>query len=190
MKQKRTLNKEEKTYQQYHHQKKYQNPSKQIIKKKHIDEYKPSGNLYKRMKQKDGRIIDYCEPIDSCIPSDKWRIYIFEGDNELKDPYLLYDKPFYLFGQDAKQVDFLLSHSSIDNQRAIIQFRKQRNKIAKTEKIVPYIIDLHSHEGTLLNGKKINADVYIELLSGDQLSFGKSSLSYLVVNESYHLNQL
>ena len=191
MNSKRPLNKEyfsKESKQNYYQQKEYKQKKQQISKpKKHIDEYKPSGNLYKNMKRKDGRILNYCEPIDSYQPEEKWRIYVFEGDKEIQTPILLHDKPFYVFGQDEKQVDCLLSHETIDNQHAIVQFRKRMNKKQNKEEIIPYLIDLHSHEGTFLNGKKIKEDTFIELLSGDQISFGKCNLLYMILNENMKL---
>ena len=45
----------------------------------------------------------------------------------------------------------------------------------------PYIIDLESSNGTLLNGDKIVASRYVEIQNGDVLKFGYSEREYVVV---------
>ena len=47
----------------------------------------------------------------------------------------------------------------------------------------PYIIDLDSANGTLLNGEKIEPRRYYELKEKDCLNFGNSTRDYVVINE-------
>ena len=47
----------------------------------------------------------------------------------------------------------------------------------------PYIIDLQSANGTLLNNERIEAQRYIELREGDCLKFGESTREYILLVE-------
>ena len=47
----------------------------------------------------------------------------------------------------------------------------------------PYIMDLESTNGTYLNGKRIEPSRYYELREGDELRFGYSTRSYILLNE-------
>ena len=47
----------------------------------------------------------------------------------------------------------------------------------------PYIMDLESTNGTYLNGKKIESSRYYELREGDELRFGYSTRTYILLNE-------
>lgn len=44
-------------------------------------------------------------------------------------------------------------------------------------------MDLESTNGTYLNGKKIEASRYYELREGDELRFGYSTRTYILLNE-------
>ncbi len=47
----------------------------------------------------------------------------------------------------------------------------------------PYVIDLQSANGTFLNGKKIDASRYYELLPKDMLKVGQSSREYVLLHD-------
>ena len=47
----------------------------------------------------------------------------------------------------------------------------------------PYIIDLGSSNGTLLNGEKIEPRRYYELFEKDMCKFGFSTRDYVLMNE-------
>jgi smad nuclear-interacting protein 1 len=53
----------------------------------------------------------------------------------------------------------------------------------KGRRIRPYIIDLESANGTLVNGKKIEAKRYVELFEKDVLKFGFSSREYVLLHD-------
>lgn len=50
--------------------------------------------------------------------------------------------------------------------------------------VKPYIIDLESINGTHLNGEKVEAARYYELLHQDVIKFGLSSREYVIMNEA------
>ncbi len=45
----------------------------------------------------------------------------------------------------------------------------------------PYIIDLESANGTMVNGDKISASRYIELRDKDMIQFGLSTREYVLM---------
>lgn len=55
--------------------------------------------------------------------------------------------------------------------------------------VKPYIMDLESTNGTLLNGEKIEPSRYYELLSNDVIRFGLSERDYLVFQVPQSINQ-
>jgi smad nuclear-interacting protein 1 len=66
----------------------------------------------------------------------------------------------------------------------VIQFRyisKTDEYGTKTGKVKPYLIDLDSANGTKLNGKKIAASRYVELIHDDVVAFGESEREYVVM---------
>lgn len=58
-----------------------------------------------------------------------------------------------------------------------------RDDGTKARRIMPYIIDLGSGNGTFLNEKKIEPQRYIELQEKDMLKFGFSTREYVVMKE-------
>ncbi|BFU24676.1 FHA domain containing protein, putative [Entamoeba histolytica HM-1:IMSS-B] len=142
-----------------------------------IDDYKPSGNLYKGIKTKDGRKINYIEPNDAKLPTESWRFYCFKGDEEIEHPFVMNNRSFYIFGTDKENVDIVLRHPTNEPQHAVVQFRYHNNEI------LPYIIDLNSKEGVYLNKNRIKENVYIELRNGDVLMFGHSTREYVLLKE-------
>lgn len=58
-----------------------------------------------------------------------------------------------------------------------------RDDGTKARRIMPYIIDLGSGNGTFLNDEKIEPQRYIELKEKDMLKFGFSTREYVVMKE-------
>lgn len=50
----------------------------------------------------------------------------------------------------------------------------------------PYIMDLGSTNGTWLNGERVEAAHYYELLESDMLRFGNSSREYVLLHDQSH----
>lgn len=90
-------------------------------------------------------------------------------------------------GKDERVCDILCENTSISRQHAVIQFRKRyKLKIdgEYEEKIKPYIMDLVSTNGTFLNGERVEAERYYELIDRDMVKFGHSEREYVFVNSS------
>ena len=47
----------------------------------------------------------------------------------------------------------------------------------------PFLLDLDSTNGTLLNGKEVEGRRYIELMTGDTVRFGTSERDYVLLRE-------
>lgn len=110
-------------------------------------------------------------------------MYIFKK-KDLLDTVYLYQRSVWLLGRDIKITDIPLEHPSISKQHAVIQFRyiTASNEYGdKTSKVKPYLIDLESTKGTTLNGNKIEASRYVELVDQDVVRFGDSEREYVMM---------
>ncbi|KAK3677310.1 hypothetical protein LTR78_002848 [Recurvomyces mirabilis] len=142
--------------------------------------FKPTGLLAKEANTIAGTttVLKYHEPPEARKPPSKeqWRMYIFKG-KDLLDTIYLHQKSVWLCGRDQKITDLLLEHPSISKQHAVIQFRyiTSTNEFGdRSSKVKPYLIDLDSANGTILNGEKVGGSRYMELLDGDVVKFGES----------------
>ena len=142
-----------------------------------------TGNVYR------GVVMKFSEPADARKPTKKWRLYVFKGDQELAVLHISRQSA-YLVGRDEKVADIKALHPSLSKQHAVIQFRmRPRRGVSAVETMVdgaqydvlPYIMDLESTNGTLLNGKKIAAACYVELRARDKINFGNSSRDYVLL---------
>ena len=78
------------------------------------------------------------------------------------------------------------NHPSCSRQHAVLQYRCIPGKGAdgqKIKRVLPYIIDLESSNGTFLNNKKIEPKRYHELREKDVLKFGFSSREYVLLHD-------
>lgn len=90
----------------------------------------------------------------------------------------------WLFGRESAVVDFLIEHPSCSKQHAVIQFRYVEKRGEFGEKmgaVKPYLLDLESANGTVVNGEKVPDRRYVELKSGDSVGFGESSREYVIL---------
>ena len=84
-------------------------------------------------------------------------------------------------------MDFLIEHPSCSKQHAVLQFRyvegKSRGEFGdKTGGgVKPYLLDLESANGTVVNGERVPDRRYVELKSGDSVGFGESSREYVIL---------
>jgi smad nuclear-interacting protein 1 len=79
-----------------------------------------------------------------------------------------------------------VDHSSCSKQHAVIQFRQVtvKNKFGDMSKVIqPYIVDLDSTNGTMLNGEKVEARRYTEIRSEDMVQFGESTREYIFIKD-------
>lgn len=149
--------------------------------------FKPTGLLAKEANTVAGTttVLKYHEPAEARKPPAKqqWRMYVFR-DKDLLDTIYLYQRSCWLMGRDQKVTDVLLEHPSISKQHAVVQFRHQTttNEYGdKKSQVKPYLIDLESANGTKLNGGKVAASRYVELVDGDVIGFGDSEREYVMM---------
>ena len=147
--------------------------------------FKTTGKLAEDTNTVNGVVVKYSEPPEARMPSKKWRLYVFKGDEAL-EPYMLYRFSNYLIGRERRVCTIVLDNPSISSQHAVIQYRQVDHK-TKTGKIVkvvkPYLIDLDSVNGTVLNGSKIRGRRYHELREGDTMQFGQSARQFVLLHE-------
>ncbi|KAF2429583.1 SMAD/FHA domain-containing protein [Tothia fuscella] len=128
-------------------------------------------------------ILKYSEPPEARKPpsTQPWRIYIFKGAETLST-IPLYTQSCWLVGREAAVADLLVEHPSCSKQHAAIQFRHsvKVNEFGDRKNLVrPYLIDLESANGTLLNGEKIAGSRYVEVRDKDVVKFGLSEREYV-----------
>eukprot|EP01134_Creolimax_fragrantissima_P006420 CFRG6420T1 len=163
----------------------------EIPKDKEKPNFALSGMLAKETNTFNGVELKYAEPIEARKPKLHWRLYPYKGKEEL--PILhIHRQSAYLLGRDRKVVDIPLDHPSCSNQHAAIQFRlittnKDDGTIAR--QIKPYLIDLDSANGTLLNKAKIKPRRYHELKMMDSIQFGFSSREYVMMYAEFDASE-
>ena len=156
--------------------------------KKQKPNFEPSGLLAKQTNSLNGVVLKYTIPYDSAFPSTElYRLYKFQkGTSEPVAVYKLHHKEHYLIGKDIRVCDIIIEEGSISRQHAVIQFKNklQTDEFNNTKGlIIPYIIDLESTNGTVLNGSKIESARYYELQDKDILSFGEDKSEFVVTKE-------
>ncbi|KAI4593932.1 hypothetical protein KJ359_008720 [Pestalotiopsis sp. 9143b] len=137
--------------------------------------------------QADGSTISlkYHEPPEARKPSpkDQWKLFVFKGQ-DIIDTIELNARTCWLIGREMAVIDIAAEHPSISKQHAVVQFRflEKRNEYGdKIGKVKPYLIDLESANGTMLNSKKIPDSRYLELKDKDLIQFGQSTREYVIM---------
>ncbi|KAI2471105.1 SMAD/FHA domain-containing protein [Annulohypoxylon bovei var. microspora] len=137
--------------------------------------------------QSDGSriVLKYHEPPEArkASPKDQWKLFVFKGE-DIIDTVPLSSRSCWLVGREMSVVDLPAEHPSISKQHAVIQFRhiEKRNEFGdKIGKVKPYLIDLESANGTMLNGKKVPDSRYLELREKDMIQFGQSTREYVLM---------
>jgi len=161
------------------------------FKKPKIEKVKPDFNLSGKLSEEqrtttNGTILKFTEPADARKPDRNWKLMPFKGQEPL-ETIPIHNKSVYLFGRDRSVVDIPLDHPSCSKQHAAIQFRAIKIQNEDTgdykTRITPYIIDLESTNGTLLNKAKIEDCRYMELQERDIITFGFSTREYVLVHD-------
>ena len=134
-----------------------------------------------------GTVMKYREPKNGRKPKKRWRLHVFKNE-EAVQVIPLHQSSYHLFGRDRKVAHIATDHPSCSSQHAVIQFRNVPlldETGCETGKLItkPYIIDLESTNGTLLNDKKIKPSRYVELVLGDCIKFGFSTREYVLLFE-------
>ncbi|GJC91737.1 FHA domain protein [Colletotrichum higginsianum] len=139
------------------------------------------------VQQADGTsiVLKYHEPAEARKPpaKDQWRLFIFKGA-DIIDTVDLSARSCWLVGREAAVVDLMAEHPSISKQHAVIQFRhvEKRNEFGdRIGKVKPYLIDLESANGTVLNGDKVADSRYYELRDKDMVKLGHSTREYVIM---------
>lgn len=135
--------------------------------------------------QADGTTITlkYHEPPEARLPRDSWKLFVFK-DNDIVETIDLSDRSCWLIGRELAVVDLPAQHPSISKQHAVIQFRytEKRNEYGdKIGRVKPYLIDLESANGTMLNGFRVPESRYLELRNKDMIQFGSSTREYVLM---------
>jgi smad nuclear-interacting protein 1 len=130
-------------------------------------------------------VLKYHEPPEARKPPprDQWKLFVFKGADVLETIELSI-RSCWLIGREVSVVELLAEHPSISKQHAVIQFRwiEKRNEFGdKTGKVKPYLIDLESANGTMLNKEPIPASRYLELRDKDMIQFGDSTREYVLM---------
>ncbi|KAG5944389.1 hypothetical protein E4U53_006890 [Claviceps sorghi] len=130
-------------------------------------------------------VLKYHEPSEARKPParDEWKLFIFKG-NDIVDTIDLGLRSCWLIGRETAVVDLPAEHPSISKQHAVIQFRyaEKRNEYGdKIGRVKPYLIDLESANGTILNHDKIPDSRYLELRDKDMVQFGHSTREYVIM---------
>ncbi|KAF2459516.1 SMAD/FHA domain-containing protein, partial [Lineolata rhizophorae] len=145
-------------------------------------------------------VLRYHEPPDARRPpaSADWRLFAFkdgggggggggdDADEDAADPrdvVALGARSCWLVGREAAVADLKVAHPSCSKQHAVVQFRhRPAGAGARGSGVVrPYLIDLESANGTWLNGERVEAGRYVELMNGDVVRFGLSRREYVVM---------
>jgi len=130
-------------------------------------------------------VLKYSEPADARLPPSKqdWRLYIFKGE-EISEEVPIFNRSCWLMGRERSVVDLMIEHPSASKQHAVIQSRHVTKKNEFGDKkgaVKPYLIDLDSSNGTMLNGSRIVPSRFIEIQTGDVMTVGKSEREYVFV---------
>jgi len=145
-----------------------------------------SGALTADVNTYNGVVIKYAEPPEARMPKKRWRFYVFKGEEVLPTLHL-HRQSAYLIGRDRKVCDLPIDHPSASKQHAAFQFRmvsKKKDDGSDGNKVLPYIIDLGSANGTYLNNEKVSPQRYYELKEKDVVKFGYSSREYVLLHEN------
>lgn len=149
--------------------------------------YQPSGKLAAETNTvaNTSIVLKYNEPATARLPpaSAPWRLYIYKGD-ALLETLALHTRSCWLFGRERLVVDVPTEHPSCSKQHAVIQFRhvQTKNEFGDTVAgVKPYLLDLESANGSLVNAEKAPPSRYVELKSGDLIRFGESTRDYVLL---------
>ncbi|KAL5636904.1 hypothetical protein ACGC1H_000772 [Rhizoctonia solani] len=131
-------------------------------------------------------LLKYNEPPEARKPVENWRLYVFKGQEQV-DLLHLHRQSAYLIGRDAKICDIFVEHPSCSKQHAVIQFRQihVKDEFGATKAVVkPFVIDLESTNGTMVNDDPIPVSRYYELKPSDVVKFGESTREYVLLHDN------
>jgi len=144
-----------------------------------------SGALLKDTNVYRGVVIKYSEPLEARKPKRRWRLYVFKGDQELP-MYQIHRQSAYLIGRERGICDLPIDHPSCSKQHAVLQYRLidyKRDDGTMGRRVLPYLIDLGSANGTFINNKRLESQRYYELRENDVIKFAFSTREYVLLHE-------
>jgi smad nuclear-interacting protein 1 len=163
-------------------------PAFREISKKEEPNFEVSGILAEDQNQRNGVPLMFSIAVDSGVPdADEcdWRLFEFDdADNSVI--HRLRGSSCFLFGSDERLVldavegditYIYLRDESCSRQHAVIQFRNTNPTTPR-----PYLMDLNSSNGTVLNRKRIESGRYVELRHQDAIEFGRLGQDYVLLN--------
>ncbi|KAF8967059.1 SMAD/FHA domain-containing protein [Flammula alnicola] len=130
-------------------------------------------------------VLKYNEPPEARKPVLGWRLYVFK-DAEQVELLHIHRQSAYLVGRDRLVADIAVEHPSCSKQHAVFQYRyvQEKDEFGTSKGVVkPFIIDLESTNGTLVNDEAIPAARYYELKAGDVIKFGLSTREYVLLHD-------
>ncbi|KAF7876327.1 hypothetical protein EAF04_001420 [Stromatinia cepivora] len=137
--------------------------------------------------QADGNaiVLKYHEPPEACKPParDDWKLFVFKGA-DIIETIDLSTRSCWLIGRELAVVDLAAEHPSISKQHAVVQFKatEKMNEFGdKIRKVKPYLIDLDSANGTMMNKDPVDKSRYVELMDKDMIQFGHSTREYVLM---------
>ncbi|BGP20248.1 hypothetical protein JCM10213v2_008385 [Rhodosporidiobolus nylandii] len=148
--------------------------------------FERSGALAAETNTLNGVVLKYSEPAEARKPVRNWRLYVFKGKEQV-ELFHVHRQSCYLVGRDRIVADIPIDHPSTSKQHAVLQFRQvtERNEFGDVKSLTkPFILDLDSANGTMVNDEQIPASRYYELRSGDVLKFAFSTREYVLLVES------
>ncbi|KDR82667.1 hypothetical protein GALMADRAFT_238135 [Galerina marginata CBS 339.88] len=130
-------------------------------------------------------VLKYNEPPEARKPAMGWRLYVFK-DAEQVELLHIQRQSAYLVGRDRLVADIAIDHPSCSKQHAVFQYRyvQEKDEFGGSKGVVkPFIIDLESTNGTMVNDETIPAARYYELKAGDVVKFGLSTREYVLLHD-------
>ena len=122
------------------------------------------------------KMTKYFIPFDTAQPDCVWKLFVFNKDEE---SVVNLDIESTLIGRESF-CDVKINSKSVSRQHCVIQFRSVCIN-AKAREVIPYVFDLSSKCGTLVNDEPVPARCFVELQHKDQISFGSSNATGIIM---------
>ena len=156
-------------------------------------EYGLSGALARETNTtQSGVALVYSEPPEARPPPSRaapWRLYCFKGTAEASPPLPLTGRSSWLVGRERKVADIGMDHPSVSSQHAVLQWRLGKPSGDDAGSMAPtaplprlYVMDLGSTNGTFLGGRRLEAQVFVELFHQDSPTFGSSTREFVLID--------
>uniref|UniRef100_A0A2K5PLV3 FHA domain-containing protein n=1 Tax=Cebus imitator TaxID=2715852 RepID=A0A2K5PLV3_CEBIM len=126
-----------------------------------------------------GVVIKYREPPE-------WRLHLFKNDEVLPVMYIHRQSAYLLGGH--RHIRPSCSKQHVVFQHWLVEYTRADGTVGR--RVKPYISDLGSGNGTFLNNKRIEPQIYYELKEKDVLKFGFSSREYVLLHESSDTSEI